>query len=104
MSKDEALEFLKHMSSDPETRERVAGEYKRLLQDLAKEKGLAFDEAELTEAAQTLTDVAAGELGDAAIAMVSGGRVMFTPEGGVNMDDAYGDLPACGPRPGGRGG
>ena len=55
MSKDEALEFLKHMSSDPQTRTRVVDEYKGLLRELASERGFAFDEAELADAAQALT-------------------------------------------------
>jgi len=73
MSKDDALDFLRHMSSDPETGQKVVAEYKRLLQDLAHEKGFEFTEAELMEAAEALKDAAAGEISDVAVAMVVGG-------------------------------
>jgi len=74
MGTDEALEFLKHMSSDPATAQQVTEEYKKLLQDLAGQKGFTFSEAELVDAAKALTDAAAGEVTDAAIAMVVGGQ------------------------------
>ena len=77
MSKNEALDFLKHMSSDPKTAQKVADEYKKLLQDLAREKGFEFSDAELVEAAQALKDQAAGEVSDTAIAMVVGGGEAF---------------------------
>ena len=77
MSKDEALDFLKHMSSDPATAQKVIDEYKKLLQDLAGEKGFEFTDAELVEAAQALKDQAAGEVSDTAIAMVVGGGEAF---------------------------
>jgi predicted Zn-dependent peptidase len=88
MSKNEALDFLKHMSSDPTTAQKVADEYKKLLQDLAREKGFEFSDAELVEAAQALKDQAAGEVSDTAIAMVVGGGEAF----GVPMNPAPGKL------------
>jgi hypothetical protein len=75
MGKDEALEFLRHMSSDPGTSEKVAAEYKKLLQDLAREKGFTFSEEELVEAARALTEASAGRVTDASVAMVVGGDV-----------------------------
>jgi hypothetical protein len=96
MSKEAALEFLKHMSSDPQTRTRVVDEYKGLLREPASERGFAFDEAELADAAQALTDVAAGEMGDAAVAMINGGIVCFPPEGGVNAPAHGGTIDAPG--------
>jgi predicted Zn-dependent peptidase len=77
MGKDEALEFLKHMSSDPATAQKVVEEYKKMLQDLAREKGFEFSDAELVEAAQALKDANAGQVSDAAIAMVVGGGEAF---------------------------
>lgn len=100
MSKDEALDFLKHMSSDPETAQRVAAEYKKLLQDLAREKGMEFTEEELVEAAKALTAAAAGEVSDAAIAMVAGGWIEFPPNApamGASRDEGAGII--CNPPP-----
>jgi predicted ribosomally synthesized peptide with nif11-like leader len=73
MTKENAQDFLKHMSSDPETAQKVVDEYKKLLQDLAREKGFEFTEAELVEAARALKDAAAGEISNAALDMVVGG-------------------------------
>ena len=82
MSKDDALDFLKHMASDPESGRKVVAEYKKLLQDLAAEKGFAFSEEELIEASKELTDAAAGEVVDAAVAMVTGGGAPILPGDG----------------------
>jgi len=79
MSKDDALDFLKHMSSDPESGQKVVAEYKKLLQDLARDKGFEFTDAELVEAAEALKDAAAGEVSDAALEMVAGGDGLLVP-------------------------
>ena len=44
----------------------------------------------------TLTDAAAGEMGDAAVAMINGGIVCFPPEGGVNAPAHGGTIDAPG--------
>ena len=77
MSKDDALDFLKHMAADPESGQKVVAEYKKLLQDLAREKGFEFTDAELVEAAVALKDAAAGEVADGALATVVGGDGLF---------------------------
>ena len=82
MTQEHATDFLKHMSSDPETRQQVVDEYRKLLQDLAAEKGFAFSEEELIEASKELTDAAAGEVADAAVAMVTGGGAPILPGDG----------------------
>jgi hypothetical protein len=79
MTHDHAMDFLHQMSSDPETRQEVVEEYKKLLQDLAAKRGFAFSDEELVEAAKELTDAAAGEVADAAVAMVTGGGMPATP-------------------------
>lgn len=73
MTQEHARDFLQRMSSDPDTRQEVVEEYKKLLQDLAAQKGFAFSDEELVSAARELTDAAAGEVADAALVMVTGG-------------------------------
>lgn len=61
------------MASDPESRQKVVAEYKKLLQDLARDKGFEPTDKELTEAAEALTDASAGEVADGALTTVVGG-------------------------------
>lgn len=77
MSKDDALGFLRHMASDPESAQQVVAEYNKLLRDLAREKGFEFTDAELTEAAEALKDASAGEVSDGALTTVVGGDAVI---------------------------
>ena len=79
MTKEHAHHFLKQVSSDPQIAEQVTADYRKLLQDLAREKGLEFTEEELVEAAQALKDAAAGEVSDATLDMVVGGDIIMEP-------------------------
>lgn len=89
MTRQGAEQFLRHMSSDPGTREKVITEHKKLLRDLAAEKDMELTDAELVEAAEALTAAAAGELTDATVAVVTGGEILQ----GAPSCLAIGDVP-----------
>jgi predicted ribosomally synthesized peptide with nif11-like leader len=67
MSMDDAQEFLRQMATDPELAKEDAAAHRRLLVDLAREKGFEVTEQDLAEAARAAQGAPYGELDDASL-------------------------------------